>query len=220
MPTNRYNGAPADTEVIPVGTRLYRILAADATYDSNSFNPTPKPLDDAKQGRFEPADATLGGYLYVAPSITGAIAEGVLRDRQIRRTGPGRRGLVQRKWLLNKKIAYLTLRDDVTVAVVHGASALRLNLDTGLLGAGHDRYSQTRQLGTDILKKTPDARGLQYRCRNHDGHTSLILIDRKTPPPAIDIDEEHDILTDPIGRDVVLKTLDREWGLKYVGLTA
>ena len=32
MPTNRYNQRSADTETLPAGTRLYRILAADAAY--------------------------------------------------------------------------------------------------------------------------------------------------------------------------------------------
>jgi hypothetical protein len=56
MPTNRYNQRSADTEIIPAGTRLFRILAADASYAANSFNMNPRPLHDPFQGRFEPTD--------------------------------------------------------------------------------------------------------------------------------------------------------------------
>lgn len=184
MPTNRYNGAPADTVTISAGTLLYRVLKANATYDSNSFNPKPVLLGDKNQGRFEPVHPDLGGYIYVAPSIAGAVAEGILRDRQIRRTGPRHRGLVQRAWLLNKKIALLTLKENVEVAVVQGAAATKLDLDTSLLGAGRERYSETRTLGTEILTKTPVAYGLRYRCRNNDDVTSLMLIDRCATPPV------------------------------------
>lgn len=37
MPTNRYNGRPADVETVPKGTELYRIMAANASYPANSF---------------------------------------------------------------------------------------------------------------------------------------------------------------------------------------
>lgn len=218
MPTNRYNGAPADTDTIPAGTALYRILKANATYGSNSFNPTPLPRGDKNQGRFEPVHSDMGGYIYVSPTIAGAVAEGILRDKQIRRTGPRRHRLVQRAWLLNKKIALLTLQESVDVAIVHGAAATKLNLDTSLLGAGRERYSETRALGTEILKNTPGALGLRYRCRNNDDLLSLMLIDRRAAQPAIHIDDEHDVLRDRAGRDLVLGSLDRDFGLKYVGL--
>lgn len=61
MPTNRYNGRPADVEIVPKGTDLYRIMAADATYAANSFNMKPRPLGHPEQGRFEPTDAGLCG---------------------------------------------------------------------------------------------------------------------------------------------------------------
>ena len=218
MPTNRYNGAPADIDTIPAGTPLYRILKANATYDSNSFNPTPLPLGDKDQGRFEPIHPDLGGYIYVSQTLAGAVAEGILRDKQIRRTGPRRHRLVQRAWLLNKKIALLTLQENVDIAVVHGAAATKLDLDTSLLGAGRVRYSDTRTLGTAIFQNTPGAFGLRYRCRNNDDLLSLMFINRLSAPPVIDLNDEHDVLNDRAGRDLVLGSLDRDFGLKYVGL--
>jgi hypothetical protein len=50
MPTDRYNGRATDTEAVPAGTTLYRIMRADATWDANSFNAHPKPLGDKTQG--------------------------------------------------------------------------------------------------------------------------------------------------------------------------
>src|SRR5947209_1761751 len=146
MPTNRYNGRPADTEPLRRGTRLYRILRANATWDSNSFNMNPLPLNDPDQGRFEPTDRKLGGYIYVADTVAGAVAEGVLRNRKIPKTG-----VVYRAWLIKKKLAVMRLDDDVEVAAVYGAGATKLNLDASMLCCDRDGYSTTRKAGTQIL---------------------------------------------------------------------
>jgi hypothetical protein len=128
VPTNRYNGKPASLETILAGTRLYRIYPADAAYDASSFNPNPRPLGHRRQGRFEPTDRKLGGYLYVSPTVAGAVAEGILRNVDIPTSG-----IVRRSWLTNKKIAFLDLLEDVEVASVYGPHATRLNLDSSLL---------------------------------------------------------------------------------------
>lgn len=212
MPTNRYNGRPADTEPVRTGTRLYRILRADATWDANSFNMSPLPLRDPFQGRFEPTDPQLGGYIYVADTVAGAVAEGVLRNKRIPKSG-----LVQRSWLTNKKIALLRLDDDVTVASVYGSAATKLNLDASLLCCGHHGYTRTRTAGTQILLNTVTAFGMRYRCRNHDSLTSLMLITRGNPPPPLVLEEEMDLFYDPRGRKLVCEALFNEWQLQYTG---
>jgi hypothetical protein len=212
MPTNRYNQRSADTEIIPAGTRLFRILAADASYAANSFNMSPRPLHDPFQGRFEPTDPKLGGYIYVSPTIAGAVAEGILRNQAIPRSG-----LVHRLWLTNKKIGLLRLQDDVTVASVYGSHATKLNLDASQLCCEYSGYSATRTTGTAILRKTPRAFGLRYPCRNHDRETSYMLITRGATPPRLKIEDEMDILLDPAGRKLVLETLHTEFGLQYAG---
>jgi hypothetical protein len=83
------------------------------------------------RARFEPIDTTLGGYIYLADDIAGAVAEGVLRNQRIPSSGP-----LQRNWLVNKKLATLRLRDAVTVASVYGAGAAILNLDASFLVSG------------------------------------------------------------------------------------
>jgi hypothetical protein len=213
VPTNRYNGRPADTEAVDKGTRLYRILRADATWDANSFNMNPLPLGDRWQGRFEPTDKKLGGYIYVADTVAGAVAEGVLRNKAVPKSG-----LVHRSWLLNKKIALMRLDEDVQVASVYGVGATKLNLDASLLCCGRRGYSRTRSAGTEILLETPTAFGLRYRCRNHDSVTSLALITRGNPPPPLVLEEEMDIFLDPRGRKLVFDVLDKEFGLKYAGV--
>jgi len=115
MATNQYNESPADLETVPAGTVLYRILAANGGYAANSFNPHPRPLHDPDQGRFEPTDPALGGYLYVASTVAGAVAEGILRNMEI---PPSR--LARRVWLKNKKLAMLRLNDDIEVAALYG----------------------------------------------------------------------------------------------------
>lgn len=71
-------------------------------------------------------------------------------------------------------------------------------------------------VGDEILTNTPEARGMRYRCRNHDGETSLMLISRGKQP-QLEVDGELEILVDDEGRKLVLETLDSEFGLKYVG---
>lgn len=212
MPTNRYNGRVADTELVPAGTLLYRIMRADASWSANSFNMNPLPLGDPGQGRFEPTDPALGGYIYLADSVEGAVAEGVLRNRRIPDSG-----VVQRAWLTNKKIAMLRLNDDVTVASVSGAGATKLNLDASLLCCGYRGYTRTRSTGTAILLKTPAAYGMRYPCRNHVQLTSLMLVTRADSPPRLAIQDEVDIFHDAIGREFVFEALYNEWGLQYTG---
>ncbi|MGO9153411.1 RES domain-containing protein [Mycobacterium sp.] len=212
MPTNRYNRRVADTEPVSAGTLLYRIMRADATWDANSFNMKTRPCPDPDQGRFEPTDPKLGGYIYVADTVEGAVAEGVLRNKRIPESG-----LVQRAWLTNKKIALLRLDDDVTVASVYGSGATKLNLDASLLCCGNRGYTRTRTTGTQILLKTAAAYGMRYPCRNHDRLTSLMLITRAGPPPGLVIEDEMDIFYDSRGSKLVFDALYNEWGLLYTG---
>ncbi|ORV47337.1 hypothetical protein AWC02_09495 [Mycolicibacter engbaekii] len=213
MPTNRYNGRLADVETVRKGTELYRIMAADASYAANSFNMKPRPLGHPKQGRFEPADPRLGGYIYVGDTLAGAVAEGVLRNQSISKAG-----LVRRSWLVNKKLVRLRLGSDVTVASVYGSGATKLNLDTALLCGGVSQYSQTRQTGTKILLETTPAFGMRYRCRNHDNLTSLMLITRKAPALSLTLIDEVDIFFDKRGRDLILDVLHVEFQLQYAGV--
>lgn len=209
MATNVYNKAPADTETVKAGTTLYRILPLTAKYQPNSYNTRPpRPIGDPTQGRFEPVDDTLGGYLYVAQSVAGAIAEGVLRGEEIRSP------IVRRIWLTGKKLATMHLEEDIEVASLYGPSTAKLNLSGALLCSAD--YNLTRQTGSDILTATSRAQGLKYRCVNHDDLTSLMLISR-TSSPRITVDEEVDIFFDTSGRKLVLETLKDEFGLSYTG---
>jgi hypothetical protein len=211
VPTNRYNGNPPELEKIPAGTRLYRIYPADATYAANSFNPKPRRLGHPKQGRFEPTIRTLGGYLYASPSLAGAVAEGILRNVNIPASG-----IVRRSWLLNKHIAYLDVHEDIEVASLYGPHTASLNLDSSFLCCDWAGYSETRRVGTKILRRTPAARGIRYRCRSNDNETSLMLVERGNLP-NISVHCERDVFFDPKGRQLILDTLDRDFKLRYVG---
>jgi hypothetical protein len=209
--TNRYNGRKPELEDFGAATILYRILPADATYTSDSYNPTPRALDHRNQGRFEPADPRLGGYTYVSPTVAGAVAEGILRNQRIPASG-----LARRMWLTNKKIATLRLYDDIQVAAVYGPHTAALNLDGALLSCGRRGYTRCRTTGTEILLNTPEARGLQYDCRNDLALTSLMLITRGTAP-RLEVVSEHDVLLDDEGRSQVLQTLSDVFHLQYTG---
>lgn len=211
MAKNIYNGTAADVELIPAGTELYRIRRATIRYAANSFNPTPKPLGDRQQGRFEPTDRALGGYLYVAKTQEGAVAEGVLRNNRIPPTR-----VVPRLWLSGKAFAVLRLNEDIEAAAVYGRHTAKLDLDTSFLCSTSRRYSRTRTTGTAILINTPTARALAYPCRNCESETALMLIDRGAAL-SIDVQSEAEILKDKATAQLVFDTLEHRFGLKYTG---
>lgn len=212
MATNTYNGSVADLETITAGTELYRIRRATTSYAANSFNPTPKALGDPLQGRFEPTKPSLGGYLYVALTIEGAVAEGILRNNPIPRTR-----IVPRVWLAGKAFAVLTLGEDISVAAVYGAHAAKLDLDASFLCGPSSEYSKTRATGSEILVNTPAARGFAYPCRNCETQIALILVDRGAAV-SISVTREADIVTDPAAAKVIVDTLDNHFGLKCPGV--
>lgn len=211
MPTNTYNGTAADLEPVAAGTRLYRIRSVPSPYAANSFNPSPKPLGDPLQGRFEPTDPALGGYLYAAPTVVGVIAEGILRNQNIPPTG-----LIPRFWLSGKALAVMTLNEDIPAAALHGSHAAKLNLDASFLCCASSGYDQTRTTGTDILLNTSAARALAYPCRNCVSENALMLVSRSATP-SITVDSEEEILKDAATVALVLDTLDQRFGLKYAG---
>ena len=222
MPTNEYNGLEAALEIIPAGTLLYRINPTHAPWKANSYNPLPpSPLGTPGQGRFEPLDASLGHYIYLAQSVEGALAEGVLRGEKITA------GLIQRHWLvgrrrdmpggkLGKSLVTMRLEEDVAVASLYGAHSSRLNLNASLLLG--DDYNRTRETGTKVLANTVTAHGLKYRCANHDDLKSLMLISRHGPA-KLTILNKVDIFYDDAERKKVLEIFDSEFNLKYSGKT-
>ncbi|WP_182262024.1 RES domain-containing protein [Rhodococcus sp. UFZ-B548] len=220
MPTNEYNGLEADLETIPAGTVLYRINPTYATWDANSYNSkSPRALGDLGQGRFEPLDASLGHYIYLAQSMAGAIAEGVLRGEKITGGMIGRPALVgvpknMPGKKVGKSLVTMRLEEDVVVASLYGAHTSRLNLNASLL-LGED-YNRTRETGTKVLANTLSANGLKYRCANHDDLTSLMFISRHRPAELTILDQ-FDIFFDADGREKVLDILDSEFNLKYSG---
>lgn len=220
MSTGAYNGAAADVETITAGTRLYRILSTDsnATFPLNSFNESNiRPLGHDRQGRFDPLDPTYGGYLYVATSPAGVVAEGILRDVNIPASG-----LIRRHLLAGKKLGIMTLQTDLTVASLHGSRLQKLNLDGHLTCCKRwgsdgeekvDNYTWTRSVGYEILTNTAEASGFRYTGRNNPAATSLMLLNRYGTP-NITINDELDILRDEEGRKLVFETLDSDFGLK------
>lgn len=211
MADNNYNGASAEVQVIPAGTTLYRIRQATTQYSANSFNPNPKPPGDRNQGRFEPTDRALGGYLYVALTKEGAVAEGILRNNPIPSTG-----IVPRLWLSGKAFAVLTLNEDIDAAAVYGRYTAKLNLDASFICGTSRRYTRTRTTGTAILMNTPTARALAYPCRNCESEIALMLVERNASP-SIDVDSEEEILKDKATAQLICDTLKDRFKLEYTG---
>lgn len=219
-----YNDSPARIELIPAGTTLYRITDLASEYEPNSFNcRNIKPLGHERQGRFDPVDDSHGGYLYVATSPTGVVAEGVLRGRDIPRSG-----FVRRSWLLQKSLSVMRLETDVKVAQIYGPSVRLLNLDASVCTCKRysypnpdnrknriDNYTTSRTIGHRIISNTPEAAGLRYTCRNNDAVQSLLLTSRYGQPD-ITVLEQLEILGNEEATKLVIETL-AEYGLHYMG---
>ncbi|MFC0452272.1 RES family NAD+ phosphorylase [Rhodococcus jostii] len=212
--TERYNGRPPQTRVIPAGTTLHRISGTGSPYPPNSFNAKGiRALGDPLQGRFEPIDDSHGGYLYVALSLAGAVAEGILRDIPIPRSG-----IVRRTRLAGKTHTRMVLGRDITVASLLDGDLRSLNLSGTLVGCDRSAYTWSRTTCHQILGADPSVDGVIYRCRNNPAELALMLLDRGAlDSAALPIAESNDVLTDPGTCDEVVKVLDEVHHLKYVG---
>ncbi|WP_244373118.1 RES domain-containing protein [Rhodococcus sp. ZPP] len=165
------------------------------------------------RGRFEPIDDSHGGYLYVAFSLAGVVAEGILRDIPIPRSG-----IVRHKRLAGKTHTRMVLGRDVTVASLLDGDLRSLNLSGTLVGCDRGAYTWSRTTCHQILDGDPHTDGVIYRCRNNPAELALMLIDRGAlDSAALTIAESHDVLTDPSTFDEVVKFLDEVHHLKYVG---
>ncbi|GCE41821.1 hypothetical protein Rhow_005480 [Rhodococcus wratislaviensis] len=212
--SERYNGRPPQTRVIRAGTALHRISGTGSPYPPNSFNRSGiRALGDSLQGRFEPIDDSHGGYLCVALSLSGAVAEGILRDIPILRSG-----IVRRKRLADKTHTKMVLGRDVTVASLLDGDLRSLNLSGTLVGCDRSAYAWSRTTCHQILDTDPNTDGVIYRCRNNPAELALMLLDRGLlDSTALTIAESNDVLTDPGTSDEVIKVLDEVHHLKYVG---
>ncbi|MDV7357685.1 hypothetical protein R4282_32345 [Rhodococcus oxybenzonivorans] len=149
----------------------------------------------------------------MALTLAGAIAEGILRDIPIPRSG-----IVRRKRLAGKTHTRMILNRDITVASLLDGDLRSLNLSGTLVGCDRAAYTWSRTTCHQILGADPDTDGVIYRCRNNPTELALMLLDRGTlDSAALTITESHDVLTDPSTFNQVVKVLDEVHHLKYVG---
>lgn len=214
MATEHYNGRPPQTQLIRAGTELHRISSTSSKYPPNSFNRNGiRTLGDPLQGRFEPIDTSHGGYLYVAFSLAGAVAEGVLRDMTIPRSG-----IVRRTRLADKTHSVMRLERDIVVASLVDGDLQSLNLSGTLVGCDRDGYSWCRSTCHCILDTAPHTDGVIYRCRNNPAEKALMLLDRNDlNSTGLQVVSSRDVLSDPDTLAQVGKVLDEVHHLKYVG---
>lgn len=212
--TEHYNGRSPQTRVIPAGTELHRISGTGSAYPPNSFNLNGiRALGDPLQGRFEPIDTSHGGYLYVALSLAGAVAEGILRDIPIPRSG-----IVRRPRLAGKTHTRMVLGRNITVASLLDGDLRSLNLSGTLVGCDRSAYTWSRTTCHQILDTDPNTDGVIYRCRNNPAELALMLLNRgPLDSTALGIAESNDVLTDPTTFAEVVKILDEVHHLHCVG---
>lgn len=218
----KYNGAPALTDVIAAGTRLFRIHRTDSRYPANAFNSTNiAPLVNAltidprrervpRQGRFDPVHdetvcpggSALGGYLYVGRTVGAVVAEGILRSTDI----PQSR-ILPSVALSELSLSTMTLHRDLTVGRLDTQRGLAaINQDSSLTGCTWRDYESSRTTCTAVLVGTPSAQGVQYRCRNGFDEPALLLVERGNAP-KITVDETGDLGRRGSARDLVEQSL-------------
>jgi hypothetical protein len=136
-----------------------RIAGAGSPYPPSSFNSSGmRVLGDPLQGRrFEPIDASRGGYLYVALSLVGAIAEGILRNIPIPWSGMVRRTAARR--LAGKTHTRMILNRDITVASLLDGDLRSLNLSGTLVGCDRGAYTWSRTTRHQVLDADQEADG-------------------------------------------------------------
>lgn len=214
MATEQYNGRPPVTRLIPAGTALHRISGTSSNYPPNSFNRNGiRSLGDPLQGRFEPIDTSHGGYLYVALSLPGAVAEGILRNITIPRSG-----LIRRTRLVGKTHTVMILERDIEVASLLDGDLQPLNVSGTLVGGDPDRYTWCRSTCHAILHAAPHTDGVIYRCRNNLAEQALMLLDRNAlDPSALRVVSSHDVLTDAETFEQIVKVLAEVHHLGYAG---
>lgn len=148
----------------------------------------------------------------MALSLAGAVAEGILRDIPIPRSG-----IVRRMRLAAKTRTRMILDRDITVASLLDGDLRSLNLSGTLVGCDRAAYTWSRTTCHQILGVDPDTDGVIYRCRNNPAELALMLDRGALDPAALAIAESHDALTDPSTFAEVIKVLDEVHHLKYVG---
>ncbi|MBM4719572.1 RES domain-containing protein [Rhodococcus hoagii] len=214
MRRETYNGQPPSTRIIQAGTEFHRISGSGSSYPPNSFNHAPpKALDDEYQGRFEPIDTSHGGYLYVADSLTRAVAEGILRESHLPRGA-----ILRRNLLRGKTYTVMVLERDIEVAELLDGGLPMLGLSATISACSREDYSWSRTTCHEILTVGAHLDGVIYRCRHHGGSTALMLLDRHDlDSTALKIVSSHDILSHQDTLETIAKVADEDFHLRYVG---
>lgn len=214
MRQETYNGHPPQARIIRAGTEFHRISGTGSAFAPNSFNhSTPKPLGDEYQGRFEPVDTTHGGYLYVADTLTGAVAEGILRESHLPKGA-----ILRRNLLRGKTYTVMVLERNIEVAELMDGGLPMLGLSATISACSREDYSWSRSTCHEILAVGAHVDGVVYRCRHHGGSTALMLLDRHDLDSAdLRIVSSHDILSHPDTLAAIAKVAAEDFHLSYVG---
>lgn len=156
---------PAHQEVLPAGTRVWRIHTS--VRDADAPNPTvPKP---GTGGRFDSDDGTYA-HLYLGDSREAAIAETLRRDLRL----DGTPRFVAAITLRGKLLTALDVLEDIPVAALHGPHLAAIGQDLWLTKSDAEDYPLTRRWAAAIFAATPVG-GLAYRCRHDEDRLAWML---------------------------------------------
>ena len=178
MPPATCAGDPVRV-MLPAGERLLRVHRIDSTFEPEDFNQTIcVPPDD---GRFDNVDGTYG-HIYVAGSIAGAIAEGILRGSH---TPTAVRRFVPRIALAGRAFTTLELLSPASLVSLRGPDVGHVCQDGWLTKCDGTAYPLTRAWGAAIRRWAPTTAGMLWWARKNENEMVAVLYDDRLPMPAL-----------------------------------
>lgn len=170
---DEYNGDPSVVSTVGEGALLYRISPWSDDYTQGSFNPTYRLHGDPNAGRFDPIHPGHTGYIYLALGVSGAVGEGILRNRTI-----GSGGLIRKRSLAGLAFSVIQLKRNLLVSDLTGPNLRAINLSGSLVNCDPKDYSWSRDNAHRILRENPDTHGLLYNSRNNPEEKAVFLRQR------------------------------------------
>jgi len=153
----------------PAGAPGYRVLPYD--WDPRDFNPntTTDPANPLEGGRFHPFVSATGvrvATLYVASSLTAAIAETLLHDLSL--TPTAHPYSLSMSKVRSHRFAILTPKTDLRLIDLAGAGADRVRIPNELISwCLREHYPISRRAAHLLHTKYPSAQGIRWTSRRY-----------------------------------------------------
>ncbi|WP_227318596.1 RES family NAD+ phosphorylase [Cedecea davisae] len=195
-------------ENLAAGTVLYRCHAMQ--WAGNSFNPGRELGENDYGARFSPFKDELGMQvpsLYVADSLSGALAETLFHDL----IGGERRGFLSIRPWLTWGMSELVSKRDLVLATLKTADLYRMGLTKQLfLLSDRPAYLQTQRWAKAIYHQNHDIDGMVWKSRQHDDSSAFILFGNRLNTADLELQgKTRSIFTEPTVVNEVMRMAAR-----------